>query len=55
MNKIMRHIILSNGMHLLHLKDEDECEIKVMILTEEEYQHFTWWSRVKININQLIK
>jgi hypothetical protein len=51
MNKIIRHIVLSNGMHILHLKDADENGIEVLVLTEQEYEHLTWWDRVKIKFN----
>jgi hypothetical protein len=59
MNRVKEHRVLPSGLHALHIvmkRGTNDGEgtktiIRVKILTEEEYTHFTWWERVKLNFN----
>jgi|TARA_R110000782_G_scaffold68967_4_gene138770 hypothetical protein len=50
MNRVKEHRVLPSGLHALHIVMKSGT-IRVKILTEEEYTHFTWWERVKLNFN----
>ena len=51
MNKILNHIVLPSGLHALHIEQENTTSIRIEILTEKEYQHFTWWEKILIKFN----
>jgi len=53
MNRILKHIVLPSGLHALQTKQDGSDIIRTEIFTEEEYQHFTWWNRVKFKLNLL--
>lgn len=53
MNIILKHIVLPSGLHALQTKQDGSDIIRTEIFTEEEYQHFTWWNRVKFKFNLL--
>jgi len=53
MNKILNHIVLPSGLHALHIEQENTTSIRIEILTEKEYQHFTWWEKILIKFNLL--
>ncbi len=53
--KIIKHVVLSNGMHFLHIKHRDRKDIEVRVLTFEEYTNLNkwldWWEFIKIKFN----
>jgi len=51
MNRIITHIVLPNGLHALHIEQENTNAIRIEILNEKEYQHFTWWEKILIKFN----
>jgi hypothetical protein len=51
MNKIINHLILPSGLHVLQMEQEGTNAVRVEILTEEEYEHLTWWHKVLIKYN----
>ena len=51
MSKIRNHIVLPSGLHALHIVQKDTDVVEVKILTEQEYQHFTWWNKLLIKYN----
>lgn len=51
MNRILKHIVLPSGLHAIQTRRDGSNAIRTEIFTEEEYQHFTWWNRVKFKFN----
>lgn len=44
----MTHKILPSGLHAI-----TDSKGRIHIYTEQEYQHITWWLKVKIKYNLL--
>jgi hypothetical protein len=45
----MTHKVLASGLHAIIING------RVEIYTEKEYQHLSWWSKVKLKYNLFTK
>jgi|TARA_R100001369_G_C3265461_1_gene158983 hypothetical protein len=50
MSKILTHLVLPSGLHALQVRLPNGV-VKVEIFTEDEYQQYNWWNRMKTILN----
>lgn len=48
--RTINHVVLPSGLHALQIRKPNGV-VKIEILTELEYQHLTWWNKVRLKYN----
>jgi len=54
MSKIIKHKILSSGLHSVQVRKENGV-VRVEIFNEKQYEQFTWWNQMKLTLNLFTK
>lgn len=54
MSKIIKHSILSSGLHALQVRQPNGV-VRVEIFNETQYEQFTWWNKMKLTFNLFTK